>query len=149
MWLDSIHHYCVTKYLIIRISVLVNRTNDSIIYWPFIGNTLVYKFFSENKINTFMYLSENQKLCRACIVHLIYAGIKRTKAAHQSVLSQMFYLLCSSIHVGWLAGSSNAYTNVNDDPVQYFKINFCLNRDNCLFWKNSKTYKFHTTCTYF
>jgi hypothetical protein len=30
MWLDSIHHYCVTKYLIIRISVLVNRTNDSI-----------------------------------------------------------------------------------------------------------------------
>jgi hypothetical protein len=135
MWLDSIHHYCVTKYLIIRISVLVNRTNDSIIYWPFIGNTLVYKFFSEKKRNTFMYRSENQKLCRACIVHLIYAGIKRTKAAHQSVLSQMFYLLCSSIHVGWLAGSSNTYTNVNDDPVQYFKINFCLNRENCIFGK--------------
>jgi len=87
------------------------------------------------KRNTFIYRSENQKLCRACIIHLIYAGIKRTKAAHRSVLSQMFYLLCSSSHVGWLAGSSNTNTNVNDDPGQYFKTNFCLNRDNCIFGK--------------
>jgi hypothetical protein len=83
-------------------------------YWTGSSLTLVYVFDDpanqptwmllqsklKKKKNPFMNRPENQKLCRACIVHLIYAGIKRTKAAHQSVLSQMFYLLCSSIHVG-------------------------------------------------